>query len=421
MQVTVKRKEKISVLFQGWTQIPHSYASVNCFQLIHLYNNYNKYIDIYIQEMPYFREHWNNAKKLVYGEKYNNILRNLKEFNGEYIDLVYSITYPYNINNSFDKLPKCVFYTSEFATLDTNYFEKLREQPIDDAFIKYYLKTHNEIYFTSPSVWSAKGMEKYLDNGNSRNRIITHGVDTELFKKNNNYNVRDKIRKFYKIKNTDILLLNIGAMTGNKGIVLILDSLNKLVNVENKKYYKLMLKGTGDLYQTKDMIENYFNVLINNNFITKKNMDILLSDHIIFTDKTLDYSTINDLFNASDVYISPYLAEGFNLVCLEALAAGLQILVPRTGSTKEYVSDIYNNGGSEFIHYIDSNVILFDDGKMQNNIQPETLLNTIKNNEYLFKKPKVNYLLMKEYIQKEYSWNKVSDLLFNYFTEILSS
>ena len=109
MQVTVKRKEKISVLFQGWTQIPHSYASVNCFQLIHLYNNYNKYIDIYIQEMPYFREHWNNAKKLVYGEKYNNILRNLKEFNGEYIDLVYSITYPYNINNSFDKLPKLHF------------------------------------------------------------------------------------------------------------------------------------------------------------------------------------------------------------------------------------------------------------------------------------------------------------------------
>ena len=39
---------------------------------------------------------------------------------------------------------------------------------------------------------------------------------------------------------------------------LILQSLNILVNHLGKKHYKLLLKGTGDLYQSKSFLEIYF-------------------------------------------------------------------------------------------------------------------------------------------------------------------
>ena len=33
-------EKSLSILFCGWINIPHSYAIVNCFQLVHLYKNY---------------------------------------------------------------------------------------------------------------------------------------------------------------------------------------------------------------------------------------------------------------------------------------------------------------------------------------------------------------------------------------------
>ena len=361
-----EKTDKIRVLFRSWIQIAHSYAIVNCFQLIHLYKLYSDKIEFYVEEMPYFRQEWNNSKKLVYNEEYNNIIKNFKKWSGETVDLIYSITYPYNI--TVDKInnkviPKCVFYTSEFATLDKNYFS-CDKQLIDDNFIKQYFIENNKLYMTSPSLWSSMGMKKY-NLADLRNRIITHGVDPDTFK----FDVtsRNNIRKFYNVKEDDILLINIGAMTKNKGILLIIMCLHYLVNKMGKTNYKLLLKGTGDLYQTKNFLEIYFEELQRNNVLNKDDMNNLLNNYIIFTDKTLSYEKINSLFNAADLYISPYLAEGFNLTSLESLSAGLPVMISSTGSTKEYIEDIYKNGGKDHIIYVDSSVIEMGNMK-QNNI-----------------------------------------------------
>ena len=131
------------------------------------------------------------------------------------------------------------------------------------------------------------------------------------------------------------------------------------------------------------------------------------------------------MYNAADLYVSPYIAEGFNLCCLEALACGLNVLVPKTGSTKEYMLDIYNNGGSEHIFYIDSEVIDVGDGKKQNNIDFMKLLHLITDNETKIKDLKMLRcngnvpLNMKSYIRENYSWDKVADLLYDYFYWII--
>lgn len=420
--------EKIKILFRGWFQIPHSYAMVNCFQIVHLYKNYKDKIEFYTTEMPYFREGWNASRKLVYSEEYNEIIKNLKVWNGEDVDLVYSITYPYNIDPvviNGREIPKCVFYTSEFATLDPSFFERV-QSVLDlstDEHISEYVKNSKKLYMTSPSVWSSLGMVKY-GLSDKRNRIITHGVDGSIFK----YNVsnRNAIRKFYKVDEDDILLINIGSMTGNKGMLYILQILHCLVNRLRKVHYKLLLKGTGDLYQSKEMLELYFQHLQNNNVMTRDEMNLLLEKHIIFTDKTLPYSKINDLFNAADLYISPYLAEGFNLTSLEALSAGLPVMISSTGSTKEYMLDLYNNGGSEHIFYIDSEVVDVGDNKKQNNIDFMKLLHLVTGSEQKIrdlKKLRCNggvesYKGLKNYLEENYSWNKVAELLYDYFMYI---
>lgn len=424
----MERGEKIRVLFKGWTEIPHSYAMVNCFQLVHLHKNFSEYLDIYIQEMDYFRKEWNNCKKLVYGDSYNQVIRNLKRWNGEDVDIVYSITYPYNVTPIYNKngkrIPKCVFYTSEFSQLDTHYFNTDEYTFNNDtALVMHFLK-YPDMYFTSPSAWSARGLIKYgVTEG--RNHIITHGVDTTIFKLHNDNKKRRDIRKFYGVGDDDILLMNIGAMTQNKGILLILESLHRLVNKMGRCEFKLLLKGTGDLYSSKNFLEAYFNKLSEDGVMSKDDISNLLNNHIIFSDKTVSYERINDMFNAADLYLSPYLAEGFNLVALEAITAGLPVLVPETGSTKEFIEDIYRNGGSDYIYYVKSQVGEFRGGLRQNIINVDDIINTIvskiSNINYNKSNRHDSYDIVSQFIKEKYSWDAVSEMLYKYLKYIYLS
>ncbi len=54
-------------------------------------------------------------------------------------------------------------------------------------------------------------------------------------------------------------------------------------------------------------LEIYITRLIQQNVMTKEESQVL-ENHIIFTDKTLSYDRINDLYNASYLYISLYLS-----------------------------------------------------------------------------------------------------------------
>lgn len=410
---------KLKVLFRGWTQIPHSYATVNCFQLVHIYKHFGDKIDIYIEEMEYFRKDWNNVKKLVYSNEYNEIIRNLKQWTGQEVDLVYSITYPYNVDLVQNKnklgesklVPKCVFYTSEFTKLDNGYFYP---QFANVDGLKQHLSSKT-LYFTSPSLWSSLGMGS-LGVSDDSNRIITHGVDSSIFKRDTSK--RQSIRKFYGVNDNEILLINIGAMTRNKGMLEILVSLKQLVFDHNRKNFKILLKGTGDLYSSKGFLETYFGHMISQSQITKEQMNTLLQQHIIFTDKTLPYTAINELYNAADIYVSPYLAEGFNLTVLEALASGLSVLVPKTGSTREFMNDIYTNGnGKHFINYVHS-VIGEHDGARQNIIQPSDITSVLL--QYNPQRNDSEYALMQNYIKTNYSWKRVASLLYNYFLHIVN-
>lgn len=417
--------KSIKVLFEGWRLLQHSYGTVFAFILVHMWKLYGpnglykNRIIFYVKEMDYFRKEWESKRKLVYSKEYNDILLKMTEWNGEEVDLIYRHTYPYNINITHQNkdIPKCIFYTSEFAKLTHDYFQI--EKPVDLApnlfndYIITFLKQYNNLYFVAPSKWSGEGMETYCSS--DRNRVISHGVDNSIFYKINDNNfIRNRIRKSYNIKDDEILMINIGAMTTNKGILLILDVLNKLIKLGKK--FKLILKGTGDLYQCSEFLNNY---LVSMNLTREE--AIKFKEHIIFIDKTLSYTKLNELFNACDLYISPYLAEGFGLTMLDALSTGLNVLVPTSGSATDYINYIHSHGGEDYIYKVDSNVIINENGFQQNNISINNLLDTILLNEQNFKLEKSNekYDKMTMFIQRKYSWYKIGEEMYNYFIDIL--
>ena len=401
----------ISVLFEGWRLLQHSYGNVLAFLLVHLWKQYGpdktNEIIFYVRECSYCDINWKTNQKLTYSKEYNGILKNLKPYNGEKVDIIYRQTYPYNLEPpQTPKTPICVFYTSEFAILNNSYFH---HDPKQD--IKNYLIKNQNFYFTAPSEWSSCGMTGYLDD-KKRNRIISHGVDTSIFYRHSNDSIRKQIRRKYNVLDNDILLINIGAMTMNKGIFLILEAFYNLVIIQ-KLPFKLLLKGMTDLYKSREFIDAYINHLGYNTSALKS--------HIIFIDGTLNYDEINNLFNSADLYISPYLAEGFGLTMLEALASGLCVLVPRTGSASDYIDPIYKNGGESYIYYVDSIVIQDNSGLYKNQINTQDIINILSKNFKNIKKvlDDKTYLILKKYIKKNYSWYKVSNDLYNYFMDII--
>lgn len=421
----------MKILIRGWTSIPHSYSIVNCFHLVHLIKNFSDVLTIYIQEMPYFKKEWKTKKIDIFNKEYKDILNSIKTWKGENVDIIYTITYPYilTFDERIKNIPHCVFYTCELGMLTDNMFDIGKIKP-NRQLLSRIIEKDEKLYFTTPSNWSANGMTRTFQDlqlCGLKNYVITHGVDTNIFYRLNEINrkkTRHELRQLYNISDNDFVLLNIGAMTSNKGIIYIIWSLHYLVNVLKKSHYKLILKGTGDLYTCKEFLESFLVNLLNKKIMTKEESDNLLRNHIIFTDKTLSFININNLYNSVDMYISPYLAEGFNLTVLEALATGLPVCVPETGSTKEFVRDIYNNNGNDLVYYIKSNVV---EKKLQpdfstysNNYTTKDVVNSILRCENNYKNIlNADITKCSEFIEREYSWNSVSKKLYNYFEKIL--
>lgn len=383
------------ILFDGWLNVPHSYAIVNCFQLIHLKMKYGDRIDMYIREPQYCCEFWVKTKS-VYSDEHTKVLNSIQVWNGENIDLIYSITYPYNIEPTINNIPKCVFYTAEYSRLTNSHFK-----PPNLGLIS----TSDNLWLTCPSKWSSDGLRE-LGIPESKNRVIPHGVDVSVFYKTEN---NDELRKFYNISDTDILILhNSTSCVTGKGTHLVLALIHYLIHIVKRTEYKLILKGIADLYAIERCIKENLSYLI----ITKDEIDNLFENHIILITEVLSFERMNQIYNLCDLCVSPYLSEGFNLTPLEALATGTCVVVPRTGSTKEYIEDIYTNGGSEYIYYIDSKVVDMEHGK-KNDIKIDDLINVVLS----FKKRELDATRITEYITHEYSWFKVADLLYDYFLE----
>ncbi len=376
----------IKLCIEGWRKINHSYAMVNQRQIIELSKLpiSIKHIDI-----PYYNKNWNEQNNgNGFSKEDNSVIENISSpEKNEIFDITYRITFPYNFEKSNSK-KLFVFGTAEYQNIDGHF---INGNPKEKT-------TKENLNIITTSNWSKIG---FINAGFDPEQIliIPCGVDCKVFNPIHT-DRKNEIRKKLGITNSDFIITNIGAMTENKGIDYLVAAFAILR--EKKKNIKLILKDQSNLYNIK--AQNCLNKIKTTKYGKLINSDVV--NNIFFISRNMSLSTLNELYNISDCYISPYKAEGFNITPLEAAACGTPIIVTKGGSTDDY---------------FDSNLGLQIDSELiQNNnltsLKPniESLvecISSIMNNPKLYDKNKGS-----DFVKKNFTWNNVTKKLYKIFT-----
>lgn len=410
------------ILVDGWINVPHSYAIVNCFHMVHLLRLFGEELEIYVREPKYYRDKWYDAKQLVYPEPYNRVIQGLKPYRGQRVDLVFRISYPHvlTIDEEFHGAPVILFYTTLGTLYPNDVALALTDQELAEHgsaisadMIRWYIGKSRNLYFLTPSAWAAQGLGDYLASYDwaARHKIITHGVDTALHFHIQDPATRSSFRAKFGVGESDILLVNIGAMSGNKGIKVLLLTLSHLVKLQPQRTFKLLLKCT-TLYFCEPSLMAFFDELESDALLTAEESAALLDRHILFTEQTLDSEKLNELYNAADAYVSPYVGEGFNLPVLEAIACALPVFVTANGATEAFVEDIAAavDGADERLVRVRMEL---GTSRQQTRANAEALYLAFAARLQLLGRPLDGgyYSLIRAYVEEKYSWSAVARLL----------
>lgn len=191
-------------------------------------------------------------------------------------------------------------------------------------FFSYYrvqkplLSISNRIIATSKELVDDLRQWYGVDVAN-RSIAIFNGIDTTHFCPNQEY--RNSIRRKYRVKDNEVLLMTLGSLNREKGNHLAIDALSRIK--QKTPAVKLMIVGTGE-YRT--MLE-------------KKILNLGLHNHVIFTGFVDNEETVK-FYNSADVYLMPTLrVEGLPFVLLEAMSCGKPVIASRIGGNTSVITD----------------------------------------------------------------------------------
>lgn len=399
-----------TVLVEGWDKFPHSYSIVNVYQLLALCKK--EQLTIFFNELPPYSEEWKKLSTLsgiLLTDEETKTLEKIKRWDGKApVDIVYRIAYPYDLKQTRGissakkrQLPLVLFYTSEFGTL--------RDQHFTNGNVKSFVEAcfAHKILPVTPSKWSAEALRKHKYDP----LVISHGVDVGKFHPiEDDGQSRNAFRDSYGIPHDAFVFLNVGAMTGNKNIKGIIKSFYKLSLLGHNDIY-VILKGIGDLYACKKNVNAALKELLKERSVDKTHWK-KISSRLIFTDDLYTYNELCILYNSCDCYLSPYVAEGFNMPVLEAIACGLPVIVSKGGSTDDFTTEAFakypktypckTHPDSEGLSDI---YLIVDEGSLQ-----EKMLEVIEDVNFrksaLVEGPK--------HVRQHYTWDIVTDKLYNF-------
>ena len=371
----------MNILIEGWRGINHSFSLVNQWQVIEL----SKSCEIFFKDVPFVSKEWNNKKNFSGLEKdLSDLINKIPKPQKDLVhDITYRISFPFNFNNEFNSKILFVFGNCEYKVLNkSKYINDIPER----------LRYNKEFFIHTPSNWCKEG---YLKAGFRDEQVIVvpHGVDKNTFHVISEEE-KIKIRKEYEIENDTFVLTNIGAMTENKGVEILIAAYGILKKkIDN---LRLILKDQSNLYKVKT---NYLFDKIKRSEFNKryKIINDKMMDDIKIVSKNLSLKEIRNLYSITDCYVSPYLAEGFNLTPLEAAACGTQILVTKGGCTDDYYNPCLGYQIESKEKKINDSYLLEPKIDSLVSILEEKIIN--KSDNYKIERS--------NYVNKNFSWDKV--------------
>ena len=275
----------------------------------------------FYEEAPPFHADWESLDmaSVVFSDTERELLKkNIFPWKGERVDVIYRISYPLNFAKC--EAPVLLFFTSEFLTLsDLHFFGGSMSDLAERC-------KSGEILPVTPSAYSASVLTKK----GLPCVVIPHGVDTDVFRVTEN-----SFRKELGIPENAFVFLSVGAVTENKNIPSIIRAFYNIHLL--RPNVVLILKGLR-LYSSQQRISSILTELIKQKCINKKIWTKIVEKGCFhFIEESLCSKDMSLLYNTANAYLSPYLAEAFNMPVLEATACGLVTVTTGNGPTAEFV------------------------------------------------------------------------------------
>lgn len=301
------------LLVEGWLNICHSYAVVNQWQLLALRDKPG--VQTFFNPVAVYDPNWRGLAGLFSPEQ-EAYFAKLQRGEPTDCDLVYRISFPYHFKAIQNRT--AVFITSEYKILIPSQFRD---------FADFTAQVGNpQVKIVTPSNWSADGFYRY---GCPKEQVLVvpHGVDTTLFSRPDQAQ-RQEIRE--RLGLSGFVFMHNGAMTRNKGISYLLKGFAAVA--EKRPEAVLLLKGSDSLYPSQNLLKEQLSEL------TVEEQERVYS-RCRYIGNAVSMPDMADIYRAADAYVSPYMAEGFNIPVLEAMASGLPVICTKGGSTDDFVRD----------------------------------------------------------------------------------
>jgi len=322
-----------SLVVEGWRFFPHSYAMVSqhfCLELLT-----RPEIRLFFREMPFVADVPRSPE--MWPPEVDRALRGLAERPADLgPDAVLRIDWPHRFTPDPAAGRTFVWGTTEYKMVETaSVAEKRPAREVLPGVRSTIIACSN---------WARAG---FVNCGAPADRVVVVpcGADTGVFHPLP-ADQRTALRKELGWEGK-FVLLNVSAMTGNKGIPVLFKAAAALA--ARVPQVLIALKGSDDLYASGRRAEGCMAELSP----AERNR---VRPCMWYAGQTLSTQRMAQLMQAADAYVSPYHAEGFNLPVLEAMACGLPVICTRGGSTEDFVCD-------DFALRINSYEQEFEEGK----------------------------------------------------------
>jgi len=331
------------LIVEGWRFLPHSYAIVNQWQLLALLR---RNIVLKVVDAPFYRRSW-QAQEGLFEPAAEQALRSIEIAQpAESADVTLRVFFRFTFSPSRSSL------TAVFATLEQQLIQKHQVSDLREYEQLLQHPPPANVKAVTPSQWSAEGFYR-AGFTTDQVLVIPHGVDTGTF--HPMPDTRDYIRSRIPISDGEFVFLNVGGMSGNKGIDLLLRGFARVCR--KFPYARLILKGMDRLYDSRGLLLNFIRTL-------SADDQKLVLQRMTYLGDSLSHSAMATLYQVADAYVSPYRAEGFNLPVLEAAACGIPIICTHRGPTDDFVTD-------EFARRIESGKsVITIDGRHASQLDP---------------------------------------------------
>lgn len=151
--------------------------------------------------------------------------------------------------------------------------------------------------------------------------IVHPGISAERFGQENRERWRAEIRRMHELGETDVVALFVGMNFEVKRLDWVLKSAGHLKK-SGAKGLKVLVVGRGDVPRYKGM-----------------SRDLGIEDQVIFAGVS---SQVEKYYFASDMLLMPSRFDTFGMVVLEAMAAGLPVVITRRVGAKDVVAEGVN-------------------------------------------------------------------------------